>query len=434
MGLEVILTWRDVGWLTSAVATIIGLVWLLRAVPRSTLRDAFAVFLAITLVNLFLYPVLWHIDGHYYWMAESADNLVALAGAYFLTVWVVAGRGTRPSRWLPLPFVTAAVAIEILYFTQPGWRYEVDSKGMVLRIGPMFAIENVFEIALGVTIACLFLRAAVRRDSMPLALAAYGFLWPFVLGLDDIVWYVMHGTERVTSSGVQRALELLIDTSHATAALFLIGAVAFIGIRGERNRTKNVVLASFAGLAMLSLALGTIHAITEAEAWARAPVVLAGLTILMLPIFGTLHFVSQANVGHESRVWKAVRKGSLPALMLATFFVVSETAQTFLSGSLGPTVGILATAPLVLAISPIQRLGDRFGHAIVPGPTTPVAQAAFAGKEAVYERQVRFAWTDGRIAGKERSRLIALRKDLGIDAERAESIEAAVVADAEKSY
>ena len=51
-----------------------------------------------------------------------------------------------------------------------------------------------------------------------------------------------------------------------------------------------------------------------------------------------------------------------------------------------------------------------------------------AEKESLFERQVRYAWVDGRIGATERERLVDLRRALGIAAERAEDIERSVVA------
>jgi hypothetical protein len=142
-----------------------------------------------------------------------------------------------------------------------------------------------------------------------------------------------------------------------------------------------------------------------------------------------LLLVAEGNVANEPRVWKAVRRGSVPAMMLAVFFVVSEGAQNFFAGAWGPLAGLIATVPVVLLLAPNQRLGERLGHAVAPEARTKGPDE----KESIYERQVRYAWVDGRIGATERARLVDLRKALGVSTDRAEALEGSVVAGLAKS-
>lgn len=427
MGLEFVFDVTDAGLIASGIVGVAGLVWLLRASRPSPVRNAFAAVLLLISLNVGLYNFYWNgPGGRSWWVAELPDNVIAVTILHFLWVWLATERGTRVPKWAPLPFIAVGLATTALWFAKPEWRYEYASGAQFLERGGIFIAENVLEVAAGVAVAVVFMRAAIRRDSILLALASLGFLWSLAFG--SFALPVLLGRTNATdfASDGQRLLELLSDVSIMAGALYVIGAALYFWARAERNRARAVVIATVLGMAASTFAFGIMYVATDHRGWVIAYRVVGGLTNVALAIFGAMLFVVKSNVGHESRVWLATRRGALPAMMLVTFFVVSEGAQAFFAGRVGPMVGILATAPLILAIHPIQRLGDRFGHVVAPGKKE-AATHALHDQEALYERQVRFAWADGRIGANERARLVDLRKSLGISAERAETIEQAVV-------
>lgn len=422
MGLEVVLSWRDVGLLTSALVSLASLAWLLRTVPRSPLRDAFAVVFAATSLNLVTFPFFWSTADGWYWLGELADNLVGSALAFAIVVWLIDQRGASPPRWLPVPFVAGMVMVTWAWIAWPELRFVVDAdltphEGAAI----LFLFENSFEAACAVAFSTLLFRSAVRRDSVSLALAGLGGLWPFFDGF-YVAGLMLSGRFDNAIAGLadgRLARELFGLLTLLGCALYYLGVALYIAARGERNRARTVLMCAFGAIAGLAAAFTALLFASRNADWLGATRILMGLTVLAFPVFATLFLLSRSRPARESEVWAMVRKGSLPALMLATFFVVSETAQTFLSGSLGPLVGIIATAPLVLAIAPIQRWGDRFGHVVAPARP----QVTTADAEHIYSGQVRHAWKNGRISRPERARLVELRKDLGLTAEQAEQIE-----------
>ncbi len=128
-------------------------------------------------------------------------------------------------------------------------------------------------------------------------------------------------------------------------------------------------------------------------------------------------------MGVDVTVRWGLSKSTVAAVFVAVFFVVSEVAQAFFGERLNSEyMGIAAAGLLLLAISPLQRLGDRVAQRAVPG----VAVSAGARAADVYRRQVQQAWQDGRISPSERLMLRTLRKDLGLTIESADTIEDAV--------
>lgn len=102
--------------------------------------------------------------------------------------------------------------------------------------------------------------------------------------------------------------------------------------------------------------------------------------------------------------------------------MVSEGAQTFLSGAVGPYLGIAAAGLLVFLLAPLQRLGDRVARGTVPH-AGELAEARGGAAAALYRDQAAFAWAKGHLKVKERRLLDKLREHLRLGHEEAARLE-----------
>jgi hypothetical protein len=126
----------------------------------------------------------------------------------------------------------------------------------------------------------------------------------------------------------------------------------------------------------------------------------------------------------DLKVKWTVKQSTVAALFVGVFFVVSESASTFLSGSgLGPYLGIAAAGLLVFAMAPLQRAADRVANAALPNADASRQYLEFR-KLQVYQAALEGAYDDGLVTGKERTVLERLRAELAIAPEAAAAVEA----------
>ena len=141
----------------------------------------------------------------------------------------------------------------------------------------------------------------------------------------------------------------------------------------------------------------------------------------------TAYGVASSNLlDIDLRVKWTLARGTVAAVFIAVFFVVSEAAQTFLSESLGPWIGLLATGALVLVLSPLQRAGERFADAALPSVQDTPEYRSFRTLQ-IYGEALSDALADGQISPVERAILRRLAKSLDIDPAVAAELEAEVV-------
>ena len=112
----------------------------------------------------------------------------------------------------------------------------------------------------------------------------------------------------------------------------------------------------------------------------------------------------------------------LAAAIVAIIFILSESADRFLSSELGDGIGLLAAALVVFFLAPLQRFAERVAAVAMPNTQNTPEYAAFR-KMQVYEAAVTEAKQEGGISQKERALLVRLRESLGISETDAEAIE-----------
>jgi hypothetical protein len=116
-----------------------------------------------------------------------------------------------------------------------------------------------------------------------------------------------------------------------------------------------------------------------------------------------------------------ISRGTVLAIFVATFLVVSKIIENALNSRLGIIFGGVATGLLMLAIKPLERLGDKVAGGVHPrGRPQELEEQQ---RIALFQEQALLVWADGHIGRKERLLLDNLRDRLSLDPRVAAQIE-----------
>ena len=85
----------------------------------------------------------------------------------------------------------------------------------------------------------------------------------------------------------------------------------------------------------------------------------------------------------DEHLARAAERGTVAAIFVTVFFVVSEGTATFLSDRLGSLLRLLATGALVFALAPLHRASERLAGAAMPKVADTPGYRAFR-KEQIY--------------------------------------------------
>jgi hypothetical protein len=124
----------------------------------------------------------------------------------------------------------------------------------------------------------------------------------------------------------------------------------------------------------------------------------------------------------DLRIKRTLRRSTVAAAFVATFFIVSELAGGYLSDQLGNVLGIICTGALIFFLDPIQRAADRLSNAAMPN-THETPEYESYRKLQVYESAVQAALEDGHISKRQRRVLDSMIESMGIDTKVAERFE-----------
>jgi amino acid transporter len=114
----------------------------------------------------------------------------------------------------------------------------------------------------------------------------------------------------------------------------------------------------------------------------------------------------------ELKLKFTLSRGAVAAMFLAVFFAVSLASSEFLVDRFDYVLGAAAAASLLIALQPLQRLGDRLADAAMPDvAATP--EYMRTRKVAVY-RAAFEAVGPGGLTERERDMLAALADSLGL--------------------
>jgi len=124
----------------------------------------------------------------------------------------------------------------------------------------------------------------------------------------------------------------------------------------------------------------------------------------------------------ELRAKWTVERGTVAAVFVAVFFVVSEAAQALLSERLGPWIGLLVMGALIFLLTPLHRAGERLASAAVPGVQDTPEYRSFRRLQ-IYGEALSAALEDGQISAVERAILRRLANRLDLDPQEASDLE-----------
>ncbi|MDJ0941089.1 MAG: hypothetical protein QNJ00_15120 [Woeseiaceae bacterium] len=124
----------------------------------------------------------------------------------------------------------------------------------------------------------------------------------------------------------------------------------------------------------------------------------------------------------DLRIKRTLKRGTVAAAFVATFFVISEFAGNYLSSQLGTVLGVLATGALVFFLDPIQRAAEKFSDKAMPNTVDTPEYESFR-KLQVYDSAVRAALEDGEISKRQRRVLDSMIESMGIDPNVAQRME-----------
>ena len=124
----------------------------------------------------------------------------------------------------------------------------------------------------------------------------------------------------------------------------------------------------------------------------------------------------------DLRIKRTLKRSTVAATFVATFFVVSELTGDYLSSQFGTVLGVVGTGALMFFLDPIQRAAERLSDAAMPNTHDTPEYETFR-KLQVYETALRAALEDGHISERQRRVLNSMIGSMGIDAKIAETLE-----------
>ena len=102
----------------------------------------------------------------------------------------------------------------------------------------------------------------------------------------------------------------------------------------------------------------------------------------------------------DLRIKRTLKRGTIAAAFVATFFIISESAGNFLSSQFGTVLGVLGTAALMFFLDPLHSAAERVSNAAMPNTVDTPEYEAFR-KLQVYDSAIRAALEDGHISDRQ---------------------------------
>ena len=134
-------------------------------------------------------------------------------------------------------------------------------------------------------------------------------------------------------------------------------------------------------------------------------------TYVCLTTYGIL---SEHLFDIDIKIKWTLERGTIAAIFIAVFFMVSEGASALLSDQFGSLLGILATGALVFAMTPLQRAVERLADHTIPSVRDTPGYKNYK-KLQIYGEAVAEAMQDGVISRVERVVLNRLRVQLDLE-------------------
>ncbi|HEV8359227.1 MAG TPA: serine/threonine-protein kinase [Candidatus Thermoplasmatota archaeon] len=392
-------------------ALAVALVLLARA-PASRPARLFAYFLVLEGLSAF---ARWEPSAFAPELTSvgNATSVYLFLPAPFLlavfAMWYPRPRGRVGQHRLLLPAAVAlGVALDIAYLLDHGL-WLPPAPRSVWEFGPLYALRLV-EPLLPATVAVLFVRDAVRgrapgHEPSLLMLAAALAINP-AYTCARILGYALAGLTGVGPTTVTWPLALV------PVAL----ALAILARHAARATGPAKRLATRAGLALAAGIAGGVAVTLLVAAWPGVEPLIrgvpAGVFATASPLLVAYALLRDRLFDIDLKVKRSIREGTVVASFVVVLVVAREGAQALLPGDVATLVGIGATAGLVLALTRVQRFGERVADRALPEVADDPAFLN-ARKVEVYRAALEEAFArGGELAGQD-ARLAALRDELG---------------------
>ncbi len=370
----------------------------------------------------------WAFDHPFAWVGLSA-----CAFAWTLAAFVYLHGPTRPqNRRLGLVLFFEGVAVGagtgLMYMmTERGDSYAFQAVAVIATL-----VLPILYLWFLTTLDAPLVRSLQRPGPqilIPVLAAGVTMLWflrpeMFIAGMEP-TWYA----EWDSSSGPWGSWRLWISIAIYVFGLFV--AVSAYRQAPPGSVARNRALAYVVAFGTRDLLLVTIYVLRQTLPGGPAKDV---FSILSRP-FVTLLFVALVSYGilktHlfdlDVRVKWTISRGTVAALILGGFYVVSELSARVFQQRFGALWGIIAAGLLLFALSPLQRFGHKIANAAMPD-VVPIGLRTKAERLDLYRHQLEIAWMDGRLTRKEALLLDTFRSRLGLSPEEAAGLQHSLAA------
>lgn len=421
--------------------------WILYLDFSSRIHRAFALFVGARAATLF-FTQLFLADPSQatLWMGVRGYFIVAqvpaLINFFVVYNWRRPSTAVKRTRWLLL---AAFFLFEVLYLSNHDLLIYLDPvRGQTpgalgFLSSATFTVAGLFAIWLALGAERTLVPVQARFHAL-LALAfssmalADGIL-PWSLLPTSGLGYLFPTGPNTLAPNVSRAVFLLAVPLALTAVALLV--------RGSlRERHARARLYWILGITAFSTIVPFVGGLlnpdqqSPPDAGRTAFRFLQACTRLVFPLL-VGYAVARQTLSHANlfqldyRVKLSLSNGTFGAVIVATFFVVSEGASKLFQfvaaledvpPAWAEVLGIMGAGILLIALHPLQRFGDRVARSVVPH-AKPASEMTAADRLRLFGEQVQIAWADGTLSRKERLLLDRLRERLDIPIEEAARLE-----------
>lgn len=423
-------------------------VWLLYLSPRQRATRALSLALG-SMGFLWVYDLVTGFtplafDLAYLRAAPIAFVLLALSTIYFLSVY------PRPRGWLghspaaPRLLVGLGLGLAVLLLAFPGlWATPVVEDGELAHIdgGPLRLLNNAWSL----TVVLLLLFLAIEHARTPegpvrgaMTLVIAGFMgsqlaWQSTLLFNDLGRRL--SVEALTPAVLR--VEYLLEEALIVPVLAALVVVLVAALRSDEPSRRRQAF-GLASLAVVVLGASAILAWRtpppEPGEWSNS---WQGLLDASAGV-GIAVFCGYALLKHrlfdiEVKLRWTISRGTVAAVFVGVFFVVSQMAQNFLEDSMGWALGGIIAGLMLFAIAPIQRIADHVADVAMPRVRQREAAMPAAKRADFYRLALEMALSDRVITRAEERHLAALAEQLGLSHTEALALREAVERESQAS-
>lgn len=314
--------------------------------------------------------------------------------------------------------------------------------GFVLVTGLFLAVDpTLFSEPAGPT---FFATALVV---LPFFLAVYVTLGIMAARHRDELYETEHREVRIVLAG------LLLYAAYTTGFYLSNYGLRWVIAPGESTLSGRLFAVVFAlattGLLLLALTYHRMDDVPSTWGTHERPL-LTGLILGLLALglatgtprfwgpprvdlFGLLRIGSAAVIAYgllkfeifdiDRKVKLAIQRSLILGAFLLVFLVVSEGIEILVSDAAGTWAGLGAAGLLTFTLKPLERGAEEVANRVMPGVDESPAYRE-KRKQEIYQAALERVLGDEVLTDRERSMLTGLQQELGLDAEKARSIEA----------